>query len=53
MYDFGPDTILLDSGDKSEIFLTNLLLHKLSQSSQFSRVLCTGNDTAQIEKDYL
>ena len=34
-------------------FLHNLLLHKLSQSKNLascSRVLCTGSDTAQIEK---
>ena len=34
-------------------FLHSLLLHKLSQSTNLascSRVLCTGSDTAEIEK---
>ena len=36
MYNFGPDTILPDSGTViiQKYFLNNLLLHKLSQSSQ-------------------
>ena len=36
MYNFGPDTILPDSSTViiQKYFLNNLLLHKLSQSSQ-------------------
>ena len=47
-YDFAG----LKYSDHSEILLTyKLLLHILSQSSQLQYIgLCTGSDTAQIEK---
>ena len=55
MYNFGPDTILPDSSTViiQKYFLHNLLLHKLSQSSQsqYIYIYCFVYwcDTAQIE----
>ena len=53
MYNFGPDTILLDS---STVIIQKYFLHTISSfinlanlaSCSSSRVLCTGSDTAQI-----
>ena len=52
MYNFGPDTILPDSSTViiQKYFLHNLLLHNLANLASCSSVLCTGSDTAQIEK---
>ena len=53
MYNFSPDTILLDS---STVIIQKYFLHiicsfiNLANLASCSRVLCTGSDTAQIEK---